>query len=272
VLFGYRGHPKTVHVDRKWRGSSSRRLKPRPVFFVKDKQLLKGILAPNGEVDDPQPIENVSVSTGQYEKVNAPNLYPAKEAQRKDLVKSVDGGTVLELNAGRGNLTREVYAKKLDKAVLVDEDKRALASADKKLNGKIKHETNVGKNVKWLENEMSPAELKNLKVVDFDPFGSPSDCMKTFFDEFPVKRSMFIGVTDGSKRYLGYVPSKKGSAWLKENYGVEMHADGSREDQIRVLDAFMVKQGQKHGFHVTPINVGYGRGCAVYAGYKITPN
>jgi hypothetical protein len=23
---------------------------------------------------------------------------------------------------------------------------------------------------------------------------------------------------------------------------------------------------------VVPINVGYGRGCAIYAGYKITPN
>jgi hypothetical protein len=265
-VFGYRGRSKSVH------GASSRRLKPRTVYFVKDQKLQKGTLSSNGEVKDAKDIDKVATHTGDYENVNCPNLYPAKEAQRKELVKSVDGGTVLELNAGRGNLTKEVYAKKLDNAVLVDEDKKALASADKKLKGKIKHETNVAKNVRWLENEMAPEDLKNLKVVDFDPFGSPSDTMKAFFDEFPVKHSMFIGITDGSKRYLGYVNSRKGRAWLKEHYGIDIDADGSREDQVKVLDAFMAKQGQKHGFHVTPINVGYGRGCAIYAGYKITPN
>jgi hypothetical protein len=137
-------------------GSKTIHVKPRPVFFVKGHKLQKGTLASNGEVADAKPIESVSTHVGDYESVNAPNLYPAKEAQRSDLIKSLGGGAVLELNAGRGNLTKEVYAKKLDKAVLVDSDKKALASADKKLKGKIKHETNVANNVRWLENEMSP--------------------------------------------------------------------------------------------------------------------
>ena len=238
---------------------------------MRDQKLQKGTLTADGQVTNLQVIDKAVVKTGDYEKANAPSLFPAKEAQRLDLVKSVDGGTVLETHAGKGNLTKEVYAKKLDKAVLVDSDKHALQSADKKLDGKISHDVAPGNNVKWLENEMSPQELGNLKVVDFDPFGSPSDSVKAFFDNYPVKHTMFVGVTDGSKRYLGYVDGAEGRAWLKEHYGIDMKADGSREDQVKVLDAFMQKQGEKHGFNVTPVNVGYGRGCAVYAGYKITP-
>jgi hypothetical protein len=251
--------------------SIRRKFVSRPVFLVKDHKLQKGTLTASGVVDA-EPIGKGTVKEGDYEKAGCPSLYPAKEAQRKELIKSVDGGTVLETNAGVGNLTKEIYSKKLSNAVLLDSDKKALATADRKLKGRIRHETQVGNNVAWLEGEMSPADLKNLKVVDFDPFGSPSDSMKAFFDNYPVKRSIFIGITDGSKRYLGYVNSRKGRAWLKKHYGVDMNADGSREDQVKVLDAFMQNQGNKHGFHVTPINVGYGRGCAIYAGYKITPN
>lgn len=261
-------HPSGKHHGKP--SKRSLRLIKRIIFLIKSGQLQKGTLSSQGEVLNPEPVSTTSGLGHSYEN-KCPGLHPAKAAQRTDLIKNVDGGTVLETHAGRGNVTKNVYAKKLDKAVLVDKDGAALATADSKLDGKIKHEIIKADNIKWLENEMHPKEVGRLKVVDFDPFGSPSETMSAFFDNYPINRSMFIAVTDGSKKYLGYVNSSEGRQWLKQHYGLDMKADGSREDQVKVLDAFMQKQGGKHGFKVEPINVAYGRGCAVYAGYKISP-
>jgi hypothetical protein len=70
---------------------------------------------------------------------------------------------------------------------------------------------------------------------------------------------------------LGYKRGYDQQRWLKEHYGIQMKSEGTREDQIRILDAFVKAQGQVHGFKVKPINVAYGKHHAVYAGYEISP-
>ena len=179
----------------------------RPIFLLKKKVLMKGTFK-KGDVQDLEPIKSTSV--GRTDSHSCPTLHPAKEAQRKDLIKDVKGGTALEVFGGKGNVTKTVYAGKLDKTVLIDKDQHSLKQADKKLKGRIKRETVAADNLDWLENEMNPRDLKNLKVIDFDAYGSPADQIRAFFDNFPIRKSLFVAVTDGSKRYLGYVDSRKG--------------------------------------------------------------
>lgn len=49
-----------------------------------------------------------------------PALHPNKANQRMELVEDLKGGTVLELFAGEGNLSRHVYADKADRIIAVD--------------------------------------------------------------------------------------------------------------------------------------------------------
>jgi tRNA G26 N,N-dimethylase Trm1 len=229
--------------------------------------LTNGQMVPGPAVDVKGSLKRTYSTPGQ----TCPEMTPSKVAQRTELAKKVDGGTILETHAGKGNLTAGVYSKVADKVVLVDKSKASLDTADTKLKGKVAHEVIPSDNVKWLESEMAPEQLRNLKLVDFDPFGSPANPMKAFFKRFPVKHRMLVAVTDGSKTYIGY---KKGSAarkWLRHQYGINLNAQGTREDQIRVLDSFMQVLGQHHAFSVKPVNAGFGKQTAVYAGYALTP-
>jgi 16S rRNA G966 N2-methylase RsmD len=237
---------------------------------VRNKKLLIAIFNKRFGLTNGQPIKRVS--TGRIDKRTSPVLYPAKREQRQELVEDVKGGTVLEVYGGKGHLTKDVYHGKVKESILLDKDKHNLAQAHRKLDAvKMKHKIIATDNVDWLKNEMESEKLKNLKVVDFDAYGCPAEPMRVFFDNYPIKKTMFIAVTDGSKRYLGYINSEQARAWLKKTYGINLEASGTREDQIRVLDAFMQSQGRKHDFKVEPVNVAYGRSSVVYAGYKITP-
>jgi tRNA G26 N,N-dimethylase Trm1 len=241
---------------------------------MKGSEVHEGTFA-NGKLEEGPPVAPKSVGSLALTYTTAegkcPELTPSKVVQRSELADKVDGGTVLEAYAGKGNLTDTVYAKAADKVVLVDKNQQALNRATAKLKGKVKTETVCMDNTKWLENEMSPSELHNLKLIDFDAFGSPADPMKAFFKRFPVKHKMFVAVTDGSKSYIGFNKGAAAKSWLRRNYGIDLNASGSREDQVRILDNFMQVLGRHHGFNVKPINAGFGKQLAVYAGYQITP-
>lgn len=204
----------------------------------------------------------------------APTISPVKVEQREELVKKLKReGDVLEVFGGEGHLTKAVYAKRsanVDEVILVDKDQEALEEADKRLKGRVKRRLIVAENKDWLANEMSTEQLRDLKLVDFDAFGSPADQVKLFFDNYEVKKPLLVGLTDGSAIYLGFHRNREGRAWLKEKYGVTMPF-GTREEQIRILDRFMRDQGRKHGFTVTPINVAFEEHRTVYRGYKVNP-
>jgi len=220
----------------------------------------------------------VSAKTERYKgpeisSASTPKLHPAKREQRRILADRISGkGTVLEVYAGKGELTKAVYAPKADKIVMVDKNPKYLKEADDKLKGKVKREMVVADNVAWLKEAMNPTELGNLKLVDFDAYGSPAETVKAFFDNYPIRKSLLVGLTDGSQIFLGYRQTAEGRRWLRENYGVDVLPGhfGKREDQIRILNEFMEAQGRKHGFRVQPISVAHGV-HAIYAGYKIKP-
>ena len=136
-----------------------------------------------------------------------PALHPNKAAQRSELVENLKGGTVLELFAGEGNLSKHVYADKADRIIAVDMDSRALKKAEEKLKDNIEVETYPSHNVDWIENKLPEMQLGDLKVVDFDAFGSPADSMKAFFENYKVTHPMRVGVTDGSSVYVSHAKS-----------------------------------------------------------------
>jgi len=202
----------------------------------------------------------------------SPDLTPSKLAQRREVAEMLSGGTILELYGGKGHLSTNVWAKSdADKLIVLDKDAGFIKAAKKSLKGKIPHETVVSENTKWLKH-MDPKQLKNLKVVDFDAFGSPTKQVKMFFDNYPIKKRMLICLTDGSNIFLAFHKNRKSAhTFLKKRYGIDFEPTGKREDQIKALDSLMQQQAQKHDFKVEPINVAFGKRQSVYAAYKISP-
>lgn len=246
----------------------------------KAKQLGDGRLVMGCFTDESGKIRPLTVSKG--DKVDryaagsygsTPTLHPAKLKQRQILADRMgEKGTVLEVYAGKGELTNAVYSKKADRVVMVDKNPRFLSEADKKLQGKVKREMILGDNTAWLKEAMNPTELRNLKLVDFDAYGTPAENVKAFFDRYPINKTMFVALTDGSQLFVAYKQNAEGRRWLRNNYGIDVLPGrfGKREDQVRILNEFMEAQGRKHGFKVEPISVAHGV-HAIYAGYKITP-
>lgn len=146
------------------------------------------------------------------------------------------------------------------------------------LLGRVKREVWAMNNKEWLRSEMSQQKLKDLKLVDFDAFGSPADQVRIFFDNYEVKRPLLVGLTDGSSMYLGFRQNAEGRKWLRKHYGINVLPNkrgtvryGTREGQVAILNKFMKQQGRKHGFKVQPISVAHGDAHVIYAGYKVTP-
>jgi len=210
-----------------------------------------------------------------------PALHPNKANQRMELVEDLKGGTVLELFAGEGNLSKHVYADKADKIIAVDMDSKALRKAEDKLEGEgVKVETYAANNVDWIEDKLpelkGTSHLGNLKVVDFDAFGSPAESMKAFFSTYKVSHPMRVGVTDGSSVYvsqLGVADNEaKRREWIRRKYGVGYRGSWDRAKQMEILDSFMRRLGDEHGFKVREVNEDHGDQWAVYKGYTVSPD
>jgi len=256
----------------------------RPIYVMKGAEVHLGIYDRHKGVVDSVPIEALESSqlTRGYESAGAhakkpnpifhysgsPDLTPAKKWQRRALLQKMSPGTVLELYAGKGNLSAEVWKHKAKKIILVDKNAEYLREAAAKLKGKS-HVIVRANNLKWLEQELPQEKLSNLTVVDFDAFGSPAPQIRRFFNGLPVKKSMIVAVTDGSCIYAKIGDGNEKRKFFLDNYG--SFPDGTRDAQLKALDGLMQKQARTHGFKVQPINAGFGR-QTVYAGYKITPD
>jgi len=256
----------------------------RPLFFQDGTTVQLGVLdKQSGEIEKPVPIAEIHAkdlsrsydsshahSTAlqrRFTKAGAPDMTPAKLWQRRAIAQKFSGGTVLELFAGKGHLSKQVWAPKANKLVMVDKNQDFLKQAEKEVKHKP-HEIVKMNNLKWLDKVLPEEQIRNLKVVDFDAFGSPAESMRKFFDNHEIDKRMLIAVTDGSCIYMKVGDRVKTREFCKRNYGVQL--DGTRLAQVKALDKLMLNLGQRHGFKVEPINAAYGR-QTVYAGYKITP-
>lgn len=198
-----------------------------------------------------------------------------------ELVGDLKGGTVLELFAGEGNLSKHVYADKADKIIAVDMDSKALRKVEDKLEGEgVKLETYAANNLDWIESKLPElkenSHLGKLKVVDFDAFGSPADSMKTFFQNYEVDHPIRVGVTDGSSVYISQLGVADNEAkrreWIRRKYGVGYRGPWNRARQMQILDDFMKKLGEEHCFKVENVNEDHGDQWAIYKGYTVSPD
>jgi len=194
-----------------------------------------------------------------------------KLEQRRQLERRIGkGGTVLEVYAGKGNLSSRLYARKGRRLILVDNDAESLQQAHRKLKGKALHETIAMDNVKWISEEMQLEALRDLRLVDFDAFGSPADPAKAFFDRYPVNQPLVVAFTDGSALHNRYIQDEEGKRWLRETYGVSRIPASTRTGVISTLDKFMENEGRDHGFKAHKVSVAHGDANTVYVGYKLT--
>lgn len=260
--------------------------KRRPIYFMNKGMVHIGLYdKQKGVVDsvpleayDPKLMRRTYKGTGHrpnlpgVEKWSSPDLTPSKLAQRQAVAEKITGGTVVELHGGKGNLSEKVWAKKADKLVVVDKNPKYLKEAERKLRGKVDHEAILADNRVWLRKIMDPQQLKKVTVIDLDPFGTPSPTAKLLFKYFPIRRKTYVCLTDGSGIYVAFMKKKKAARkYLKERYGADFEPEGTRDDQVKVLDALMQQQARIHGFKVEPVNVGFGKRQSVYAAYKVTP-
>lgn len=215
-------------------------------------------------------------STGnirQGHRIRCANLNPAKAEQRRRLVHGAPRGTVLELYAGKGYLTRDVYAGKAKRVILVDKDKRALATADRRLKGKVRREIYQGDNQEWIKEKMVDVDLSDLVAVDFDAFGSPMDTMAAFFDNYRVRRPLYVSLTDGSAFWYSLHRNRGAPKVARKRYHsrISKKEIGTVRGQVKMIDRFMKEEGKKHGFTAEPISIAKGRQKTLYVGYLLKP-
>lgn len=206
-------------------------------------------------------------------RVRCAKLNPAKAEQRRRLISKMPRGTVLELYAGKGYLTRDVYAKKAKRVILVDKDKKALSQAERRLKGKVRREIYAGDNRKWIQEKMVDVDLSDLVAVDFDAFGSPMDAMAAFFDNYRVRRPLYVSLTDGSTFWYGLHRNLDGPAVARKRYHSRIGSKdiGTVRGQVKMIDRFMKEEGKKHGFTAEPISIAKGRQKTLYVGYLLKP-
>jgi tRNA G26 N,N-dimethylase Trm1 len=246
--------------------------------YLEDKETEKiaGHLEPF--FDDRTPIKPIVATTKigkkgyEAQETQAPNLHPSKVSQRKIAVDRMPKGTVLELYAGKGFLTKIVYAGKAGDVILVDKDRKALKQADRKLKGRVKRKLYAENNVKWIRKEMQKEDLSDLVLVDFDAFGTPTEAMSAFFDNYKVRKPLYVSLTDGSARYYGLNKNGVGPRSARRRYHAGFKRDfGTVRGQVKMIEKFMEKEGEKHRFKAEPVSIAKGRSHVVYATYRLSP-
>ena len=119
------------------------------------------------------------------------------EVRRKGAGMIKEHKTILELHAGEGYCTRAVYAPlKAERYILIDDEEKQIGKAKQKLKGK-EFEFYISDNIEWLEK--NGANLHDVTLVDFDPFGSPCPSIKAFFKNYELSGALVANVTDGNR-------------------------------------------------------------------------
>jgi len=194
-----------------------------------------------------------------------PESQEIKLQLRQDAVQHLSKhGTIVDLFAGEG-IVSEIYKPHAERLILVDDDKRKLGSAKRRLqNGSVEY-FNMD-NFKFME-EILPS-IRNLTLVDFDPYGSVGKHLQAFFNAYPVKHQFILCLTDGATKDIRGI--MQDDAW-REHYLSDRKEVG-KYDWPDLIEALLRKLGSTHGFEIRQINGGWNSDYgAWYASYLIQP-
>jgi len=154
-------------------------------------------------------------------------------------------GTVLDLYAGEGNLSR-LYAPQCEKLICVENELEAYNKLQSNMKGFQNTSLIFEDNMDFLEELDEPG----VSFVDFDAYGCPNQQIMKFFENYPVTRAIMVNVTDGGffnlrrmanidlgELYLVNIPRK---AWNTKR-GISRLMPTLQEQFIHTL-------AMKHGF------------------------
>ena len=216
-----------------------------------------------GEGDNGLPLAASAPASGIE---NTPSEWSEEKLeQRREVAEAIkDHKTILELFAGEGNIS-EIYAGLGKRHILIDDDAKALEKAKAKVKDALIF---PAKNEAWMKQHLS--ELEDISLVDFDPYGSPTDAVKQFFSLYKVREPIAVAITDGTaSNLMSWFPYH-----LWEKY--EAKETNYRERIPVLLDQLLEQLGEKYGFKAERINGlwgGSGRQQRVYyTGYLLKPS
>jgi hypothetical protein len=196
-------------------------------------------------------------------------LNPAKYTQRRQMVNDLPRGTILHLFAGNGNLARAVYKHRGDEHVLVD----------KRVNPRLR---NLLPNTQIYEKSMEKfldEDLPNIRgritLVDIDPFGTPAPAIKAFFRNHKITEPTRFAITDGYAMFLGLGKNTPlGQQSTMRHYMTTHVGDGSRANQLRLLDNLMTRMASQYNLklrRVNALNKQDRNSKVIYVGYVVSP-
>lgn len=201
--------------------------------------------------------------------------FEEKMEQRRECVRALPfHDIILELFAGKGNLTEKVYLGAAKKHILVDKESY-IYNVEEKLKGKADYEIYQQDNINWIIRVL-PSKLEELEqhltLIDFDDFGMPGETIQRFFTVFKIRHPLVVCLTDGG--YYRLMWNKQDmTALMQKNFGLGSEYVYSKTNHIAIDDAMMNKIAEAQNCTIERISVAYNPKTqgAVYAGYLLTP-
>lgn len=187
--------------------------------------------------------------------------------------------TILELYAGKGMLSSQVYAKlNPRRMVLVDDDPANLEQAKAQL-GKtgIRADYYPMKNQQFIKKGYLK-KYPDVSLLDFDAYGTPGPLVKQFFENYRVRQPMVLMLTDGfpihiHRRKDPNEVNTSAAVDYDDVYSLKSWQAPSLGDVCGMHDTMMKNLGARGRFKSWRINRGFGgkSGRVVYAAYLLRP-
>ena len=112
------------------------------------------------------------------------------------------------------------------------------------MKGKIRREIYAGDNREWIKEKMADVDLSDLVSVDFDAFGNPTDTMQVFFDNYKIRKPLYVSLTDDSTMAYSFHRASDGPSMAMKHYhsGINRKEMGTIRGHVKMIDLFMKEE------------------------------
>lgn len=223
--------------------------------------------------------EKTISSQGEYSTggAHAEALNRNKLAQRKKLAALVedDNGIVVEMFAGRGNLTNAVWKAHSEQNILVEYNPETVEQFTSQITDPARTTIYTMSNIDFAKDTLSNIPADRITAIDFDAFGSAIPIITTTLDHFKPVRPLVVGVTDGIASNLVRVSRKKEVLHerLVELGYFPLPRDGLNMNlfMIKVMHKTMQLICKDRNLSCEIVNGTHNRKSTIYCGYIVKP-
>jgi hypothetical protein len=208
---------------------------------------------------------------------HAEALNREKLKQRRKLANEVedDDGTVIEMFAGRGNLTNAVWKPHSKKNILIEYNADTVKEYTSKIVDPDRSVIYQMSNIDFAEEHLKEIPPEDITAIDFDAFGSVIPIITKTLEHFKPVRPLVVGITDGIGSNLVRISRQKDELLnrLTELGYVPMAREGLNMNMymIKVISKTMELIAKDHGLSCEKINGTHNRKSTVYCGYVLKP-